>query len=313
MADGATYMYQKGNEYLNIFPFWDWRKIPGITAYNTPTPIPTNYDTPLATNQASFVGGVTNDKEGISAMIFNRDGIEACKAWIFTGRYVLCLGAGIRTDSVLPLATSIDQRIRKGELSYYSAGQWEAIENEIKVDNIQYFHHDHTGYIFLQADSCVAFSGRRSGQWHDFMGMYQPTTVQEDIISLYIPHTVSPATYQYLLLPNVTREETTAFDNSAIHILRNDKEMQAAIIDDQVYISGYQPACLTINSSLKVAIETPGLYLLSFNRNSPEIHVSDPTHSQKEMKLRINEQELTITFPDNHPAGKTFKTNLSHN
>ena len=40
MGDGALYTYCRGDEYLNIFPFWDWRKIPGITAYESEAPVP---------------------------------------------------------------------------------------------------------------------------------------------------------------------------------------------------------------------------------------------------------------------------------
>ena len=38
MADGALYTYIRGDEYHNIFPFWDWRRIPGITTYECPNP-----------------------------------------------------------------------------------------------------------------------------------------------------------------------------------------------------------------------------------------------------------------------------------
>ena len=40
MGDGATYIYRNGDEYLNVFPFWDWRKVPGITSYESDAPIP---------------------------------------------------------------------------------------------------------------------------------------------------------------------------------------------------------------------------------------------------------------------------------
>lgn len=312
MADGATYIYRQGDEYLNIFPFWDWRKIPGITAYDIAHPIPTNYPTPLATNHTPFVGGVTTDKEGISAMIFNRDGIEARKAWIITGKYVLCLGSDIRTDSILPIATSIDQRIKKGKFAYYTNKEWIPIENEIITveDTAPYFHHDHTGYLLLQPDSCIAFSGTKTGQWHDFMGMYQPAIVQDDIISLYISHTSLPTTYQYVILPNVTREETVAFNTNGINILRNDKEMQAVSIDNRIYICSYLPASLRINPSLKIDIESPGLYIIFLKEDMAEIYASDPIHMQKEMSVQFNRKELNIIFPDEHPAGKTFKTNF---
>ncbi|MDE6429585.1 MAG: chondroitinase, partial [Duncaniella sp.] len=40
LGDGATYYYIDGDEYRNVFPFWDWRKIPGVTAYEDSAPIP---------------------------------------------------------------------------------------------------------------------------------------------------------------------------------------------------------------------------------------------------------------------------------
>ena len=42
MADGATYIYKDDKEYLDIFPLWDWRKLPGVTAFedNAPMHIP---------------------------------------------------------------------------------------------------------------------------------------------------------------------------------------------------------------------------------------------------------------------------------
>lgn len=40
MADGATYIYQDGDEYLDIFPLWDWRKLPGVTAFQSDDPMP---------------------------------------------------------------------------------------------------------------------------------------------------------------------------------------------------------------------------------------------------------------------------------
>ena len=40
MADGALYTYVYGDEYHNIFPFWNWRRIPGITTYDERPPQP---------------------------------------------------------------------------------------------------------------------------------------------------------------------------------------------------------------------------------------------------------------------------------
>ena len=57
MGDGATFLYQTGEEYRNIFPFLDWKKIPGTTTQqdNDPLPVLTARGYRI---ESDFVGGV---------------------------------------------------------------------------------------------------------------------------------------------------------------------------------------------------------------------------------------------------------------
>ena len=34
MGDGVTFLYQSNKEYENVFPFWDWKKLPGTHKIN---------------------------------------------------------------------------------------------------------------------------------------------------------------------------------------------------------------------------------------------------------------------------------------
>lgn len=176
MADGAIYTYIRGDEYHNIFPFWDWRRIPGITTYESDAPIPTESGAD-SRNQTNLVGGTTDGKHGITAMHLNRNGLSANKVWIFTDEFILCLGSNIHTDSTATLITSIDQRFKKGEV--WSEG------------NRRYFH-DNTGYILLQDELCPVQTEKKKGQWHDFMGMYAPKMLESNIFSIYIKHSPEP-------------------------------------------------------------------------------------------------------------------------
>ena len=40
VGDGATYIMVDGNEYDNIFPVWNWRKLPGVTCYQSTECLP---------------------------------------------------------------------------------------------------------------------------------------------------------------------------------------------------------------------------------------------------------------------------------
>lgn len=247
MADGALYTYFRGDEYHNIFPFWDWRKIPGITTYGSNAPIP-NPNQQDARNHSSCVAGATYNHTGITTMQLNRNKLKANKSWIFTDEYVLCMGSNIHADSTATIQTSIDQRFSKGKV-------WSS-KNER-------FFHDNTGYIILQADTCIASTEERLGQWNDFMGLYKPEIVKNELFTLYLKHrTDVPASYIYLILPASAQQQVSRFDTRSIHVVRNDKEAQAVIIKDLCYVSAYQPTRIQIDKQSPLHIAEPGTYIV---------------------------------------------------
>ena len=266
MADGATYVYRRGDEYLNVFPFWDWRKIPGITSYHTDLPVPTpaTYGAHVR-NNTDFVCGTTDGSTGITAMILDRDRLHARKSWIFTDKMILCLGAGITSDSTLSLATTIEQKLRHGNLSILLDGAWHDIDGqkEFTATGMR-FYHDSICYILPPATTCVAMTAKRTGRWSDFMGSYTPAEVHGEVMQLYIPHPQrSTSSYQYIILPDVSPDQAAAFNTDrALRIIRNDETVQAAEIDGTFYITAYSPARIDLTDTRRLNITTPGVYIL---------------------------------------------------
>src|SRR5947208_3528799 len=56
LSDGANFIYLTGDEYLDIFPVWDWNKIPGTTVEQAPP----SRDELKVKGKTSFVGGVSD-------------------------------------------------------------------------------------------------------------------------------------------------------------------------------------------------------------------------------------------------------------
>lgn len=307
MGDGALYVYRHGDEYLNVFPFWDWRKIPGITSYASTDPIPTSYGK-QSRNQSAFVGGVTDGSRGMTAMVLDRDRVKAHKSWIFTDRYVVCLGAGIRTDSCLPLVTSIDQRVKRGDLTYYKDQTWHPVNGtHTSVSHSIRFFHDSTGYVLLQPAACVAMAGKRSGRWCDFMGTYTPQVVEGETVSLFIEHpSGQTGNYQYLILPASSEEEVAHFPVADIRIIQNNEKVQAVDIKDHYYITAYEKTVVCLEEGIEVDIQTPGVYLLFPTDGGWQVTAADPTHQQAVLRLTLNQKKVEIVFPADHPQGKSL-------
>jgi chondroitin AC lyase len=313
MADGATYVYVNGDEYLNIFPLWDWRKIPGITSYESNLPV-TNLKN--GRNKSTFVGGVTDGLWGMTAMEINRDGLQARKSWIFTDNFVLCLGTDIKSDSALAVTTSIDQRIKHGNFLHLNHSGWSVIDGtQTFTGKEERFFHDNTGYITLEPEKCIANTGKRTGQWHDFMGMYEPKPVEGEIISLHLYHGISPknSTYQYVIIPATDQKGTAAFDVSTFQIVQNDENAQAVSMSkDRVYwVTAYKPVKLKLSGNLQFSAESSGIYMIRQTKDGYELWCADPTHSQINASVKVNGISVTIALPTDEMKGKSVCVKIS--
>lgn len=265
LGDGATYFYVRGDEYLDVFPFWNWRRVPGVTAYEDAAPMPTVREN-NSNNRSYLVGGLSDGRGGMTAMELNRDGLKAYKSWVFTDDFVVCLGGDIRTDSALCVTTSIDQRLKKEDLLVWTGTMWQKVlEKEAWMQQDVRLFHDRTGYIVLGKDSLKAEVGKRTGQWRDFMKMYKPATVEGEVVSLYLQHGMRPqgAQYQYLVFPNSDRKQIETFQVvKAVRVLRNDavaQVVQLPATGKGYWVAAYQATAIAVDGR-HFRPEHPGVY-----------------------------------------------------
>ena len=80
LADGALYTYVDGDEYTDVFPCWDWRKVPGVTCYQEDKAVHV-MGWLEKQNKGSFVGNVNDGVIGLTSMDLVRDGLYARKTW----------------------------------------------------------------------------------------------------------------------------------------------------------------------------------------------------------------------------------------
>ena len=116
LSDGANYLYLTGGEYSNIFPAWDWTRIPGTTAIQGTY---TGEKNPIAVKgTTTFDGGVSDGAYGLAAMDLARGNLTARKALFFFDTSYVALGAGITLtdDTEHAVATDVNQFALRGRL-----------------------------------------------------------------------------------------------------------------------------------------------------------------------------------------------------
>ncbi|MDD4921967.1 MAG: polysaccharide lyase family 8 super-sandwich domain-containing protein [Bacteroidales bacterium] len=315
LADGASYLYQNGDEYNNIFPCWDWRKLPGVTAYETNLPLKL-LDWSSYKNNSRFVGNVNDGHTGVTAMDLNRDGLTARKAWIFTDDYIICLGAGIKADSGCVVTTSVEQRLQKGHLLQWKNKAWSQISDHqmVNVSGGRFFH-DKTGYIFLQADQVKACTEKRTGKWGEVMDLYPDSMMDTcDIFSLWVDHGPDPknATYQYVLVPATNKETVQHFDTKAITVLRNTKNLQVVALpaSNNFYIISYSPSIIKLNARIHFRTLNAGIFFVKIRDGRMDITASDPTQTLESMELEVNHIRHRMILPSGDRKGTSVTISI---
>lgn len=314
LADGALFVYDTGQEYLNIFPVWDWRKVPGVTTYESDASMPMLEKSYYPGNESDFVGGISDGKQGLSVMELKRDGLTVRKYCLFTPEALVVLGSGIQSDSLLPVTTSIEQCWAEDKAEVWINGGWKKLESrQTFVQKGLRVLHGQKGYIIPEGQ-CVAEVENRTGRWNDIMQIYREQTEEGKVFSLYMNHGTRPsgASYQYYILPQADRKAVERFSTDDLKIMTYTEKMQVVHVakEDAWWIAAWKEGTCTLGSSLRVDVLTPGLYCIKRQGNSYQIVCGDPTQQRDSLVLEINGVKKTIQLPQGKDRGTSVACKL---
>ncbi len=329
LGDGATYLYQSGKEYENIFPYWDWKKIPGTTTHQDDKELPVLTASGYRI-KSSFVGGVSDGKNGIAAMDYNRNGITAKKSWFNFNNRVVCLGAGIKSTESFPVATTVNQCFLSGEVTVKDKSE-KALTAESSVNlNPSWILHDHTGYFLPEKANLKLETKTVSGSWNQVALMYKMETIQSGIFKLWLDHGKNPDNqkYAYILVPGATKAILQKMESSpSFRILRNDTIQQTVISSDKTLagIVFYKAGKADLFGGLEVS--SPCIVMLKKEKGLMKISVSEPTQKLGQLQLTLEgryesvnlsstvktekgKSTVNVTLPKEGDAGNTVSINL---
>lgn len=171
-ADGALLTMQHGAEYENIFACWDWRRVPGTTAYDDGAPIKCSDDADEKRNRSRWVGGLAADDLLCTTMELRRDSLRAVKSNFLFEEIVVALGSGIRNDAPpRELFTTMEQNRLRGEVVAGTSGGRLSIPEErptgrsFRPGEVQWIHHDGRGYLLLDEQEVRLSTAMQHGKW----------------------------------------------------------------------------------------------------------------------------------------------------
>lgn len=305
-ADGALLLMQHGAEYENIFAAWDWRQVPGTTAYDDGRPIRDSQTEEEKTNRSQRVGGLACGRSLITTMELQRDSLHALKTNFFFGKLIVALGCGIRSSdaSRRELFTTLEQNLRRGAIRLGTATE------ELRIDTgsvvrrfgpgeLRWIHHDGRGYVPLGGERVTLSATLQHGKWDFIDPFYDNRTDSARIFKCRIDHPRDTAGgYAYAILPCRSARQTARFAaRNSLRMLRNDTVCQAVAYKGAVCAVFHAPGAVAVGDAV-VQADAPAAVLLDLRRR----RIAASSLIARELHLRIRgrrrQLEADIRFPD---------------
>ncbi|MDQ8183310.1 polysaccharide lyase family 8 super-sandwich domain-containing protein [Pelagicoccus sp. SDUM812005] len=284
LGDGVLLTYVDGDEYEDLVPLWDWRRLPGTSCDQGLVDLtPATLD---GFGGSDFSGVLGAGETGMAAMVYKRGGLEARKAWFFLGDRIFCLGAGIRGETIGPVFTSVEQSRRSGAVKQEGRWVW----------------HNGIGYEFLDGEPEV-LSERVQGNWKESFPTRGDRPESGDVFSIWIDHGKSPhgGSYAYRVYPELSLESAQALGAAGTsRVLANSPEVQAVEHEGSLYAVFYEAGGIETRSWGEVAADGPCLLVFEGGR----LLVSDPTHSLQALTVQVEGKAYRANLPPGAERGR---------
>lgn len=304
MADGALLLYKNGREYLNIAPVWDYTEIPGITtAMDSDTCFHNGGYLEFRGNTDYAGGAVSQDSAfGVSAMVFERDGVRARKTWFFSSDYIICRGDSITGRSYLghkPVRTSVAQQLAEGPVRITDnkgGTHIYAIGEPVRLPDGRWpvlVEHAGVGYWFpdpATARQVEIAIGPVTGNWRRFATMYDTTAVTENLFRVTISHGMEPvdAEYTYVIIPEVDRIDTRKLlkNKAPFRFAKDGMAIEWSETGEKAAVF-YTPGKAMFSDGTVLEASAPAIVMLEPNGT---VSAADPTGLGDSLRINVLKQ-----------------------
>ena len=315
VADGSNFLSRTGTEYVDVFPVWDWQKIPGTTVVQRPS-LPSSKDI-AKKGLTDFAGAVSDDRFGAAAFDFKsvHDPLKARKSWFFFDHEYVCLGSGISSEAEYPVATTINQCLLHNNVVVKTTNGLQTLDKgQHDLSNVSWVLQDSVAYLFPAPVSVQVSNATASGNWRSISHQASASeeTVQKNLFTLWFDHGRKPvaAGYAYIVLPSVAAAAAEQYSkNPDVVILSNTPDIQA-VQNKILHISEvvfYHPGTIKLSGDITLTAKDACIVMISTSGNIIEkIAVSDPTEKLKSLKLQVT---IPVNMSGNNVRSSWSKEN----
>ncbi len=222
-ADGTLLVMTGGDEYNNIFPIWDWRMLPGVTAFHNGKATRHGNEQYGSMNKSGNVHGKVEGDVMTATMEVDRDGMHAIKSYFFFPDIIICLGTDIRydKDDASRITTTMDQCHMETE----------------PVQGKNWVWHAGKAYISLDKAPIMVETEIQEGTWENMAPVYKGITASGRVFKTFFEHPVAgTGSYAYAIIPCADLGSMKkASDKNAPKVIQNDRFCQSVRYKGKTY------------------------------------------------------------------------------
>ena len=326
-SDGMTYLYNGDIEQYSkdFWPTVDSKRLAGTTVdtkniFENVTG--TSYGPGQAqTSTQSWVGGANLGEYGVSGMYLDNKrkdpskelgmDLEAKKSYFMFDSEIVALGAGVTSTKDSGVETIVENRlINKENDKIYVNGQdiTNTIDQDTKVDaKWAYLQGENDessiGYYFPSKTELNVKRDTRTGSWKEINNGQSANKVTNTFFTMWKDHGVNPEadTYEYVLLPNISKEDTEKYaKNSEIEVVANNEDVQAVKENKKGIFAAnfWNDKEVEVNG---VKVNKKASVIMQKDNEILDISVSDPTMENKgEIVVELDEELKEVVSTDDN-------------
>jgi chondroitin AC lyase len=295
-GDGVTILMQHGAEYKNIFPLWNWRQLPGITAIQDDSPLlmgPVNSPKNFL-NRSDYAGGLAAGPYSVASFSLDQANLKANKSYFCFPEGILCLGSDISSASPARVTTTLNQALLKGPVWVGDRNGERALEpGKHRFSALSYVHHDRTLYLLLSEQAVELSTVPVTGAWSSIFTEYSSVPITKPIFKLLVNHGEKPChgTYAYAILPDVEQADIARKTAGLpVSIVANSAAVHAVFDHSQqcCLASFFRPGQIEIDGICQLTVSAPCIVTVKCENDHLLLRVCDPTQKQTSVQIEIS-------------------------
>ncbi len=316
LSDGGTTILLDGNEYVDVFPCWNWSQVPGVTSPLRATPKSNkNWGIP---GVSDYTGGVSDGKYGVAVYQQNWDSTQVKKAWFMFENEIVCLATDIKSNASTEISTTLNQTNLKDKVWIKETGKkaYQFGSNSTKKIISQWIWHGKTGYYLVNPTMLIVSSQKITGDWST-IGAYPKGTLEtKNVLTISKSHGFKPegSSFAYIVVPGMDKAHFEKYNLNAVQILANNDSLQA-VQNKALKMYGlvlHKAQTVTLNNNVTISANQKCILLLKNVNGKYSICLADPTQKLTNVHISLTlsgkiQLDKEIQLPQGDFKGSTIK------